>query len=100
MPGPIEYHRPAWASQAGKAYERARPRQDDKNFYSSTRWLNFRKRYLTRNPLCVDCLKKGRETLANHVHHVKPRKPHPDLAFAESNLEALCQPCHNAKETR
>ena len=100
MPKRIACHRPLGQAEAKKAYERAAPRQEDKNFYSSTRWVKFRRWFLSEHPLCQRCEAAGRVTLAVHVHHIKPRKDRPDLAFDEANCEALCQPCHNAEEIR
>jgi 5-methylcytosine-specific restriction enzyme A len=77
-----------------------RSRQQDKNFYSSTRWRKLREAYLRSQPLCEDCLSSGRVEAANHVHHKRPRKQSPHLAFEWDNLEALCHACHNAKEER
>ena len=98
MPGPIEYHRPASAAATARAYERAR--QPDKHFYSSGRWRSLRASFLRSHPLCMDCESAGRVTVAQHVHHVEPRKTRPDLAYKWTNLAALCQPCHNAREER
>lgn len=85
------------ATGSRRAYEQSRPRQEDKNFYSSTRWLKLRAAFLAENPLCADCKQLGRLTPAEHVHHIKERKLRPELAFDWDNLEALCPPCHNAK---
>nr|WP_081831803.1 HNH endonuclease signature motif containing protein [Geomicrobium sp. JCM 19038] len=34
-------------------------------------------------------------TVANTVHHIKPRKDYPELALTSSNLESICPRCHN-----
>lgn len=44
---------------------------------------------------CVDCGKRGRL----EVHHVKPVRTHPQLAFELSNVKTLCVACH-ARVTR
>ena len=98
MPGPITYYRPAGLVACAEKFKHAR--QADKNFYSSTRWLKFRRWYLASHPLCVKCEAKRLTVLAEHVHHVQTRKSHPELAFDEDNCQALCQPCHNAEEVR
>ena len=41
----------------------------------------------------------GRVVPADHVHHVKPLKDHPTLAFVESNCMSLCAACHNKIES-
>ena|ERR1039458_7136965 len=98
MPSKIQYYRSIGQVAAANQYQRAR--QVDKNFYVSTRWRKFRAWFLRLNPLCMKCQAKGRTTIAEHVHHVKPRKDHPELAFDETNCEGLCQPCHSAEEVR
>jgi 5-methylcytosine-specific restriction enzyme A len=90
----------AGQAPAPRAYESQRSRQLDKNFYSTARWRRVRTAKLNASPLCVDCRAAGRATLADHVHHVKPRKARPDLAYDLANLEGLCQPCHNARPGR
>jgi 5-methylcytosine-specific restriction protein A len=57
------------------------------------RWQAFRKRFLNRNPLC-EC-----GQLATEVHHLKPRKDFPQLAYVMSNCRAMCKSCHS-RETR
>lgn len=92
-PGPLSAH------VARRAYESSRPRQADKNFYSSARWVKLRAAFLAEHPLCADCQRQGRLTPAVHVHHVKERKTYPDLALDWDNLESACVPCHNAKRS-
>lgn len=100
MPARIPSHKPPGADQAAKAYEHARPRQADKNFYATARWRQLRAYKLATDPLCEQCRKGGRVTAARHVHHTRPRKDRPDLAYNCGNLESLCVPCHNAMEKR
>jgi 5-methylcytosine-specific restriction protein A len=100
MPGEIKYHTPGGRPDASRVYDRRAPRQADKNFYSSARWREARAMKLRDTPLCGDCLKAGRLVPAKHVHHTQPRHKRPDLAFDQANLEALCQPCHNARPER
>ena len=69
-------------------------RKADVAFYQSKRWRSLRLLVLREQPVCT-C---GQP--AEHVHHIRPRKLFPDLAFVRSNLEALCIPCHNKKDER
>ena len=75
-----------------------RERANDKLFYKRAAWRNLRSLKLAIDPLCQRCKSEGRTTLAVHVHHVKPRKLHPDLAFDMDNLRSLCLPCHTKEE--
>jgi 5-methylcytosine-specific restriction protein A len=72
----------------------AKPRAADP-FYWRVPWLNLRKWFLARNPICAECDRKGRVTAANEVHHLKPKADFPELALVAENLEALCKSCHS-----
>ena len=52
-----------------------------------------RDRYISAHPLCEECLKAGRMTPAEEVHHKLPLSQ--GGTHAESNLMALCKPCHS-----
>lgn len=99
MPRKVPTYRPAHLTSArtARAYETSSSRLADKRFYASAAWLRLRSAFLAEHPLCVDCERAGRVTEAKHVHHLKERKDHPELALEWNNLEALCQPCHNGK---
>lgn len=101
MPSRVTYHHVNGAPTSREnARDYDRYRQPDKHFYSSTRWAKVRRIKLSEQPLCEECERQGRVTLARHVHHVQPRKDRPDLAYDLGNLESICIRCHNAKETR
>jgi 5-methylcytosine-specific restriction protein A len=72
-------------------------RGPERQFHGSTAWRKFRKWFLTMHPLCGDCEKEGRVTVATQVHHVKPRKEFPDLTFDEDNCIGLCAGCHTRR---
>jgi 5-methylcytosine-specific restriction protein A len=100
VPNRITTHRPVHLPGAGRVYERQASRRDDKAFYKSRAWRTLRAAFLREHPLCADCLKAQRIKAAVHVHHLVDRKDRPDLALDWDNLEALCQPCHNAKRAK
>jgi 5-methylcytosine-specific restriction endonuclease McrA len=57
------------------------------------RWKALRLEALRRDGFrCCDCGARGRL----EVHHVKPVRTHPELAFDLGNLRSLCGSCHNA----
>lgn len=99
MPKRVATYRPHFLSRAKttRAYETTASRLADKRFYASAAWLRLRAAFLAENPLCNACQTQGQVTAAEHVHHLKERKDYPELALEWSNLEALCQPCHNRK---
>jgi 5-methylcytosine-specific restriction endonuclease McrA len=96
MPKKIQYFRPAYLAPAAKSYERQTKRKEDISFYHNKRWVKLRALKIAEFPMCERC----GAALAQHVHHIKPRKTHPDLAFEYENLESLCIPCHNAEPDR
>lgn len=67
------------------------------------RWRDLRARYLGAHPLCEECERKGRTTLATCVHHVRPVESQPSqelmiaAAYDWNNLEALCDACHELR---
>lgn len=60
----------------------------------SSMWSSVRKAYITKNPLCAVCEKKGTILSPNQVHHKAPFSRSPELELKESNLITLCQRCH------
>lgn len=74
--------------------------------YNNTQWRKLREVYIREHALCEECLKKGKVTPAEDIHHKK--SPFRDgainyqLLLDYNNLEAVCKECHqhlhNAKE--
>lgn len=68
-------------------------------FYNSKRWRELRAYKFATNPLCEECLKKGKIVQAVDIHHIHPI----DTAYGWEhrydidNLESLCIECHNGK---
>ena len=61
-----------------------------------TAWDKLRKAILKRDRhLCQPCLRSGRPTPADEVDHVIPKTQRG--TDDESNLEAICSPCHKTK---
>ncbi len=56
-------------------------------------WKRIRDRYAEAHPLCEMCLKEGRLTPVEEVHHILPISQGGD--HRRSNLMSLCQSCHN-----
>lgn len=64
--------------------------------YKSKRWRRKREAILRRDGYkCQECKKYGRAREAVTVHHIKHADTHPELAYEDSNLVSLCNPCHN-----
>ncbi len=62
------------------------------------RLQTMRDRLFSDHPLCVECERLGRVTLATQRDHITP------LAEGgtddDSNVQGLCRPCHEAKTQR
>ncbi len=56
-------------------------------------WKRIRDRYISIHPLCEQCMKEGRITPAEEVHHILPLSH--GGTHSEDNLMALCKPCHS-----
>lgn len=75
-------------------------------FYQSDDWKELKEEVLEEHyHECVECLKQGRYTKADCVHHVNEVRIRPELALSkyyigkhgkmEKNLVPLCNTCHN-----
>jgi 5-methylcytosine-specific restriction protein A len=83
-------------AQHARRREHQRGNFDVRRWYRQARWMALRAQVLGDNPLCVDCQKEQRVTIATEVHHkVKPGGD-PRLFFNRENLEGLCKAHHSA----
>ncbi len=74
------------------------------SFYKSKTWQACRETAIRRDRyLCQDCMKKGFQTPAEEVHHIKPITPenidNPEITLNLDNLVSLCKECHKARHT-
>ena len=70
-----------------------------KEFYSSGAWKAAREQAKRRDHyLCVDCLRAGKITPAEEVHHIIAPTPQtvndPMISLRLDNLKTLCRECH------
>ena len=75
------------------------------DFYKSKYWRKVREQVLKEQmEECQECLKLGKVTKANTVHHVQFVDRHPELALSKfytykgkqyRNLICVCPDCHN-----
>lgn len=64
-----------------------------------TAWDKLRKAILARDThLCQPCKAKGRATAAQAVDHIKPKAN--GGTDDPSNLQAICNECHDAKTAK
>ncbi len=71
-------------------------------FYKSIAWRRCRLAAFRRDAgLCVDCLKAGKITAAEEVHHIVELTPEnitdPTVTLNMDNLVSLCRECHKAR---
>lgn len=57
------------------------------------KWKRIRDRYAHQHPFCEQCLKEGRLTPVQEVHHIIPVTS--GGTHDETNLMSLCRSCHN-----
>ena len=62
--------------------------------YHTPRWIKLSRRWRMAHPLCEECLKNGRTTPVQEVHHIIPLADGGTHDF--SNLMSLCKSCHSA----
>lgn len=71
-------------------------------FYKSAAWKHCSE-YIRRRDayLCVDCLRKGKLTPSEEVHHITELTPQnindPRITLNADNLVSLCRECHKAR---
>ena len=75
-----------------------------RGFYKSKAWQMVRDNVMARDAwLCQDCLKRGRYTPAEEVHHIRELTPDnitdPEVTLNPDNLVALCRECHRQRHT-
>lgn len=79
-------------NKSGPAIHNYTTRTEQKKFYSSATWQKLRLIVLRKNPICQICSNAP----ACHVDHIT-RISRGGAALDESNLQALCRPCHSKK---
>lgn len=60
-------------------------------------WRRARKVFLSKHPLCAECMKGNKVTAATVVDHIIPHKGNKALFWDESNWQPMCAPCHSSK---
>lgn len=69
--------------------------------YSSKSWTRKSDNIKRRDGyLCQECLRRGKVTTADHVHHINPTETHNALSWDNDNLVSLCLSCHNKMHHR
>ena len=83
-------------AETNRYYDRYTRDKQAEAFYKSRAWVAARQRTLTRdNHLCQECLRQGRITQADTVHHKVELKQDWSKRLQLDNLVSLCAECHN-----
>lgn len=65
--------------------------------YTCGRWIKLAAKAKRRDKyLCQKCLRFGRKSPAEIVHHIVPVEVDPAREYDLTNLQSLCRKCHNA----
>ena len=66
--------------------------------YATPLWKKMRNTYMSEHPICEECLKRGKVTPAEDIHHIrspfKGNEVNYDLLYGYENLMAVCKQCH------
>ncbi|HYK89799.1 MAG TPA: HNH endonuclease, partial [Acidobacteriota bacterium] len=90
--GRCEKHR----RQEQKEYDADRKDDPTRRFYNSRAWRRASDLHLRDEPLCRECAKMGRDTLATMTDHIVPIKQGGD-PWNPNNHQSLCDSCHSKK---
>ena len=85
--------RAEYLKKAHKSYNARRPASD--KFYWTNTWKRKSATFREAHPVCCECDSIGLVVPSELVDHIIPYRERPDLALVDSNLRALCWPCHN-----
>ena len=66
--------------------------------YQNRHWRKLRDTYLKEHPICEECLKHGKVTPAEDVHHIKSPfrggEINYNMLLDYHTLESVCKDCH------
>lgn len=65
-----------------------------------SKWKGMSERIRQEEPLCVDCLEKGKVNPADECHHKIKIKDAPHLRLSRDNIIPLCKDCHRIRTER
>lgn len=83
--------------------EKPKPKETDmrelrRKAYNNAQWRKLREVYMHEQPICEECLKHGKITPAEDIHHIRSPFKGGDINWAllldHDNLMAVCKTCH------
>jgi len=75
----------------------ATPKAGYHDWYQLDIWQRTRQVVLSQEPLCRTCTAYGRLSPTYAIDHITPHRGNWSLFIDRSNLQGLCQSCHNRK---
>jgi 5-methylcytosine-specific restriction enzyme A len=85
-------------NDANRFYNMHTRNKERASFYKTGAWEKKRAIILKRDyGLCQVHKKKGQAKTGNIIDHIIPLEVRPDLALEDTNLQTICQGCHNVK---
>ena len=93
-------HRKQQQRTQSKAYTSRAENKQYVDFYNSTSWRNLSTTHRKRYPLCAHCLEHNITKPADVVDHVIEIRDVFEKRFDITNLQSLCNSCHNTKTAR
>jgi 5-methylcytosine-specific restriction enzyme A len=85
-------------SRSTTDYDRSRGSAHSRGYDRA--WVKLRTWWIKRNPLCAECEREGKLTVATEVDHMVPISRDRSRRLDPDNLQSLCHPCHVAKTAR
>ena len=71
------------------------------SFYDTKKWLRKRANVMRRDDYkCKECLRYGKTSEAQMVHHIYPLEHYPQYSLTDINLLSLCDSCHGKMHDR
>lgn len=91
----------AYAPKDEREYDSYRGKQAWRKWYNTTRWRKLRWSVLVRDRFtCRMCGRTEGNTSKLVCDHTKPHRGNETLFWDESNLAAVCKPCHDGAKQR
>ena len=85
----------SYRSISDKIYSQSRRDSKEQKVYKSAMWKRIRAQAISKsNGLCEECIKKGKISYYDDVHHKIPIKVDISKAYDLNNLICLCITCH------
>ena len=85
-------------SKSADRNENTDMRQLRRKAYNNTTWRKIRDTYMHEHPICEECLKSGKVTPAEDVHHKKTPFKNGEIQYGllldPDNLMSVCKECH------